>query len=282
MFLTNNRYLISIVIVLIFWNQLKSQWSSSKLPFIVSDVVLPLVVMFLLSELLVYADKALDINDGNGQGNIGPEFMTDFSYEGSAKYNPTSMSNSDKQNIPNAEYYRQYNQQVSELMNSVHSKDDDDSVFTVEPDNAGRVDDNDNDNDNDNDVEQMTESEVEGGVNARGQLTPQMAASQINVPKLGPEGVNEVMASNAVANDTNDDNNKLGCMVGNGDCPLLCSKPHPENPCSLAAPIPGGPWQVQSAATVANRLATGQYVPAKCDIEKMELIRRRAIPQSAQ
>ena len=43
------------------------------------------------------------------------------------------------------------------------------------------------------------------------------------------------------------------CLLGNDECSPLCSG-YTKNSCNLVAPIPGGPWQVQSASTVQNRL----------------------------
>lgn len=264
MFLYNNRYIISLVVVLVFWNQLKHALGTSKLPFLVSDIAMPVVLVLLLAEVLAYLDKALDVNN---RGNLGPEFMTDFDPEGSGKFNDSS------QRIANAEYYRQINEQLTAEMNPVTDENDEDSKYTIEPDDAAPV----------GDVEEMSGGGDSGGGDsgdAGGMITQadaDAAAQQINVPMLG-----SVVPSNAVANDTSDYNNSVGCMVGKGDCPLLCSKPKPENPCNLVAPVPGGPWQVQSASMRYNGMANGNYVPAKCDIEKMELIRRGDIPQSAQ
>ena len=263
MFLHNNRYIISLVIVLVFWNQLKNALGTSKLPYLVSDIVMPVVLVLLLAEVIAYLDKALDINNS---GNLGPEFMTDFDPEGTGKLNDSS------QRIANAEYYRQINQQMTAEMNPVVDENDEDSKFTIEPDNAVPV---------HGDVEEMNGGYGgDGGDGGSGQITQadaDAAAGKINTPMLG-----SVVPSNAVANDTSDYNNSMCCMVGKADCPLLCSKPQPENPCNLVAPIPGGPWQVRSARARYESVSSGDYVPSKCDIKTMELIRRGDIPQSSQ
>ncbi len=257
MLLNRYRYLISVAIILIFWKQIKGLLGVSKLPMWASNIVMPVVLVVLMAELLTYVDKALNIG---GQGNLGPEFMTNMEQVSGYNNVGAGANNEGSQRIENAEYYRQMNAQIAEVVNP-ENNDDDDNVWT--PDNAGLVESM--TGDVDDDVPQLTQADANA------------ATDKINVPKLG-----SVVAANSVAGDTSDAQNSVACMVGGGQCPLLCSKPNPENPCNLVAPIPGGPWQVQSAEAVATRLATGQYVPARCDIEKMELIRRGAIPQSAQ
>ncbi len=56
------------------------------------------------------------------------------------------------------------------------------------------------------------------------------------------------------------------CLLGNDECSPLCSG-YTKNSCNLVAPIPGGPWQVQSASTVQTRLTNQDYTPAKCPMK---------------
>ena len=54
----------------------------------------------------------------------------------------------------------------------------------------------------------------------------------------------------------------IGCMLDPKMCSQLCSgKPKPSY---LVAPIPGPQWQPQSAESIQNRIANGNYVPANC------------------
>lgn len=55
------------------------------------------------------------------------------------------------------------------------------------------------------------------------------------------------------------------CLLGRDGCMPLCSG-YTQNPCNIVSPVPGPTWQVQSAATVQNRLMNRQYVPSKCPI----------------
>jgi hypothetical protein len=55
------------------------------------------------------------------------------------------------------------------------------------------------------------------------------------------------------------------CLLGRDGCMPLCSG-YTNNPCNIVSPVPGPTWQVQSAATVQNRLVNRQYVPSKCPI----------------
>lgn len=61
-------------------------------------------------------------------------------------------------------------------------------------------------------------------------------------------------------------NQSMYCLLGNDECSPLCSG-YTKNSCNLVAPIPGGPWQVQSASTVQNRLTNQDYTPAKCPMK---------------
>ena len=61
-------------------------------------------------------------------------------------------------------------------------------------------------------------------------------------------------------------NQSMYCLLGNDECSPLCSG-YTKNSCNLVAPIPGGPWQVQSASTVQNRLTKQEYTPAKCPMK---------------
>ena len=252
MLIYNYRYLIAVLLVVVFWGKLQTVLSTKKLHPALRNFLIPIVLVLLLAELLGYLDRSLTLNlTENMRVERQPE---GYDPMGSGANNVTS------QEIKNAAYYQQMNKQISEVMNPVLSKDDEDNEFVNTPDNAGLV------------------EHMDGGGLGNEQITQaQMdeAANQINVPVLP-----SIVPSNAVAADTNDYNNRLGCMTGRGA--TLCSKPQPANPDNIVAPIPGGPWQPQSASTVYNRLANGQYVPATCDITKMELIRRGDIPQSAQ
>jgi len=55
------------------------------------------------------------------------------------------------------------------------------------------------------------------------------------------------------------------CLLGRDGCSPLCSG-YTKNPCNLVAPIPGPQWQVQTAATVQNRLTRQEYTPSKCPL----------------
>tara|TARA_B110000977_G_scaffold199948_1_gene288835 strand:+ start:94 stop:720 length:627 start_codon:yes stop_codon:yes gene_type:complete len=53
--------------------------------------------------------------------------------------------------------------------------------------------------------------------------------------------------------------NNIGCLLAKTS---ICSgQPKPEN---IVAPVPGPQWQVQTAATVAARISSGNYVPSNC------------------
>lgn len=56
-----------------------------------------------------------------------------------------------------------------------------------------------------------------------------------------------------------------GCLLGNDECSPVCSGAD-SNPCNLQLSTPGPQWQVQSAATVQNRLNNGQFVPNYCPL----------------
>lgn len=259
MLIYNYRYLIAVLLVIVFWGKLQQILGAQNLHPVLRNFFIPVVLVVLLSELLGYLDRRLTLNL---KENMRVERQPDgYDPMGSGATNVTS------QKIKNGPYYAQMNQQISEVMNPVLSKDDEDNEFVNTPDNAGLV------------GEAPVVEHMDGGDSTPQISQAQMdeAANEINVPVLP-----SVVPSNAVAADTNDYNNRLGCMTGNGPCHMLCSKPQPENPCDIVAPIPGGPWQPQSASTVYNRLANGKYVPSTCDITKMELIRRGDIPQSAQ
>jgi len=62
-----------------------------------------------------------------------------------------------------------------------------------------------------------------------------------------------------------DDADKSKCLLGRDGCSPLCSG-YTTNPCNLVAPIPGPQWQVQTAATVQERLKNQDYTPSKCPI----------------
>ena len=55
------------------------------------------------------------------------------------------------------------------------------------------------------------------------------------------------------------------CLLGRDGCMPLCSG-YTTNRCNIVSPVPGPTWQVQTAATVQNRLMNRQYVPSKCPI----------------
>lgn len=259
MFLSRYKYILALILVAISWPHVNKYMGLKGLHWIVKDVVIPIVLIVLVAELIVYVDRALNLNRDMEQ-MVNATQVSGYDPMGSGKNNVSS------QRIANAEYYRQMNAKFADAINPAMNEDDQDNAFVNEPDNAASF------------VENMSgDASGAGGVQTVDGMNAQEAANSINVPKLG-----SVLPANSVANDTNDKNNSLSCMVGKGDCPLLCSKPAPENPCNIVAPIPGGPWQVQSASSVYKRLAEGKYVPAKCDITKMELIRRGDIPQSAQ
>lgn len=271
MLLTHYKYVISLIIVIVFWRHLQVMIGADKLPEVVRDFVLPVVLVFLLAELLAYVDRALDLRYGS-QANLAPEFMTGDS--GIRKevqvngYNPVGAgsTNTGAQDIANAGYYGRMNGKIAHVMNPEPEEDDKDSAFVNTPMGAGLV-------------EGMAGNVGDGGADANAVSgipdAVREAAANINVPKLG-----SVIPANAVVSETNDYNNRLGCMTDGGQ--FLCSKPAPANPADIVAPIPGGPWQPQSAATVFDRLSKGNYVPSTCDITKMELIRRGDLPQSAQ
>lgn len=61
--------------------------------------------------------------------------------------------------------------------------------------------------------------------------------------------------------DPNADKGK--CLLGRDGCSPLCSG-YTTNPCNLVAPVPGPQWQVQTAATVQQRLKNQDYTPSKC------------------
>lgn len=57
-----------------------------------------------------------------------------------------------------------------------------------------------------------------------------------------------------------------GCLLCDTDnCAPVCSGAD-QNPCNLQLSTPGPQWQVQSAATVQNRLNNGQFVPNRCPL----------------
>lgn len=280
MLLTHYKYVISLVLVIVFWKHIQVTIGADKLPSVARDFVMPVVLVFLLAELIAYVDRALDLHYGS-QANLGPEFM--YGGEGDIRketqvggYDPvgSGATNVTTQEIKNANYYARMNGKIAntvihdlrdpDLGLGLDEADDEDSAFVNTPDGAALVENMDGGDDNGVD-----------GANAEAPDAVREAATNINVPKLG-----SVIPANAVVSETNDYNNRLGCMTDNGK--FLCSKPHPENPNNIVAPIPGGPWQPQSAATVFDRLSKGNYVPSTCDITKMELIRRGDLPQSAQ
>jgi len=55
------------------------------------------------------------------------------------------------------------------------------------------------------------------------------------------------------------------CLLGANGCVPLCSG-YTNNPCNVVAPIPGPQWQVQSAATVQQRLTNQQYTANTCPL----------------
>lgn len=258
MLLTHYKYVISLVLVIVFWKHIQVIIGADKLPNMVCNIVMPVVLVFLMAELIAYVNRALDLHYGS-QANLGAEFMNGSGLRKETQvggYDPvgSGATNVTTQEIKNANYYTRMN---NELTNSVDldEADDEDCAFVNTPDGAALFENMDDGNNNGNSINE--------------------AAANINVPKLG-----SVIPANSVVSETNDYNNRLGCMTDNGQ--FLCSKPHPENPNNIVAPIPGGPWQPQSAATVFDRLSKGNYVPSTCDITKMEMIRRGDLPQSAQ
>ncbi len=260
MLIYNYRYLIAVLLVIVFWGQLQQILGAQKLHPVLRDFLIPVVLVLLLAELLGYLDRSLTLD-------LTENMRVERQPEGYDPMGP-GATNVTSQKIKNVAYYQQMNQQISEVMNPVLSKDDEDNEFVNTPENAGLVSEA-------HSVEHMDGGDGDQGETQITQAQMDDAANKINVPVLP-----SVVPSNAVAADTNDYNNRLGCMVGRGA--TLCSKPQPANPDNIVAPIPGGPWQPQGASTVYNRLANGQYVPSTCDITKMELIRRGDIPQSAQ
>ena len=55
------------------------------------------------------------------------------------------------------------------------------------------------------------------------------------------------------------------CLLGRDNCSPLCSG-YTQNKCNIVAPIPGPQWQVQSAATVQERLKNQDYTPSRCQL----------------
>lgn len=253
MFLYNHRYLISILLVIVCWKQIDKYLGIEKMSPVFKNFLMPVIIIILLSELIGYLSRLLMYRVEGMTGRLERQ-VSGYDPVGSGKNNVTT------QEIANANYYGRMNMGIVQKMNPVIEEDDKDTVYT--PDNAGLVENMDGTG---GDVQQIT------------QVDMNEATNKINVPQLA-----SIVPANSDSDVANDYNNRLGCAIGKGKCTFLCSKPEPENPCNLVAPVPGGQWQVQNAMTVYDRLSKGNYVPSKCDITKMELIRRGDIPQSSQ
>ena len=61
-------------------------------------------------------------------------------------------------------------------------------------------------------------------------------------------------------------NIKSECLLGENECSPLCSG-YRMNKCGVVAPIPGPQWQVQSAATVQQRLTNQEYTMSNAPLE---------------
>ena len=139
------------------------------------------------------------------------------------------------------------------------------------------------------------ESEEEGGVNVDYTVGNRITTEETPVELNNDAALNNEEEGNTVENFTDDrmfhgTNSPIGdsypskqmsfapltpdqqakqdsskCLLGKDGCMPLCSG-YTNNPCNIVSPVPGPTWQVQTAATVQNRLVNNQFVPSKCPI----------------